>query len=453
MRSDVLARAGVFSGEGQPLKLRTLGVLAVVAVVALAAGEAPARERVRVGAQAPAISVERFLQAPDGVAPDWSSFRGKFVVLDFWATWCGPCVSSVPHMNDIAERFRDRPLQIVVISDEGEDVVKNFVGRKPMKAWIGLDDDSSMFQDYDADKLPRTVIVDPSGKVVAITQPGALTAEGVRRLIDGDDATLSVPDRTQITPVDAPLEEYRPLGAAPAVEARVVQGPPPGPVELPAENTVAAASSSEPSLLQVMIKPSTSSDTSTTLGAGRLKAQALSLADIVAIAYGVKPQQIVMAPSLPNAKYDVEVATPRGRMESLQPLLQQALVATFGLEIRRDKRLTDVYFLSLPVGRPQTISPGSPGERPTISVTPGRLKATSVDMGTLALHLTETLGRMVIDITNLKGKFDIDVEWDAGRPNTIADAFKAKTGLELLSAKSPQDVLLVNPGRVQSASQ
>lgn len=422
----------------------------------------------RVGSAAPPFSLERVLQAPEGAAADWGALRGRYVVLDFWATWCGPCVSSIPHMNEIADRFRDRPLQIVAITDEGEEVVRKFLDRRPMKAWIGLDDDSSMFTAYQADKLPHTVIVDPGGKVVAVTQPGALTVAGLRRLIDGADVALSTPDRSQITPVDAHLEEYVPP-TVPAVnrprEQEAVfpaRGPAPSgervvearPAELrPAEARPAELrpSDAEPNLLYVMIRPSTSAESSTTLGAGRLRAQAIPLSELVAIAYGVNPRQVSLAAAIPNLRYDVEVATPRGEMESFQPLLQQALVASFGFEIRRERRMTDVYYLAVPAGRIQTLASGSRSS-PAISLTPGRLRATGIDMPTLASHLTETLGRLVIDATNLKGRFNIEVEWDASRPGAITVAFRNQTGLDLLSAKSHLEMLVVNPARIQSAA-
>ena len=52
------------------------------------------------GTTAPSLETLKLLQAPLGARADWASLKGKVVVLEFWATWCSPCVASLPHLND-----------------------------------------------------------------------------------------------------------------------------------------------------------------------------------------------------------------------------------------------------------------------------------------------------------------------------------------------------------------
>ena len=72
----------------------------------------------RVGDRAPEISLKKLLQAPSEAEARLEALRGKVVVLEFWATWCGPCVSSLVHLSRLAERFKDKPVSIIAISSE-----------------------------------------------------------------------------------------------------------------------------------------------------------------------------------------------------------------------------------------------------------------------------------------------------------------------------------------------
>src|SRR5262245_61215466 len=78
-----------------------------------------------VGEPAPSLKVRKWLQTPSKPAAGWPS--GKVVILEFWATWCAPCVGSIPHLNDLAEQFKDKPVQFIAVTDEREEVVQNFL--------------------------------------------------------------------------------------------------------------------------------------------------------------------------------------------------------------------------------------------------------------------------------------------------------------------------------------
>jgi thiol-disulfide isomerase/thioredoxin len=89
---------------------------------------------------------------------DW---KGKVVVLNYWATWCVPCRSEIPEFNRMHDELGSKGVEVVGISmdQEGADVVKPFLEKNPMKYTVGLGSG-------EMDQLPITVILDRNGKTV-----------------------------------------------------------------------------------------------------------------------------------------------------------------------------------------------------------------------------------------------------------------------------------------------
>ena len=93
--------------------------------------------------------------------------RGKPVVIDFWATWCGPCRHEIPDFNSVYSRYRDRGVEIIGISvdQSPEDEVPAFIKKIPIDYPVLLGSPDLMYR-YGIRGLPTTFIVDRSGRVV-----------------------------------------------------------------------------------------------------------------------------------------------------------------------------------------------------------------------------------------------------------------------------------------------
>jgi len=114
----------------------------------------------KIATPAPPLNLAKLLQASDGTETTWEKLRGKVVVLDFWATWCGPCVASIPHWNELASQFQDKPIVFLAISDENPDLITSFLKRRPIKSWVGLEGVTQSTRDrYGIVSIPTTVIV------------------------------------------------------------------------------------------------------------------------------------------------------------------------------------------------------------------------------------------------------------------------------------------------------
>src|SRR5437899_5174313 len=120
------------------------GFLALVAALMVVPDARSQSSEPKVGERPPTIGLEKLLQAPEGTKASWAALKGKVVVLEFWATWCGPCVAAISHLNELADQFKGWPVQFIAVADEDEQVVTRFLKRKPIHAWVGLDTDKSM---------------------------------------------------------------------------------------------------------------------------------------------------------------------------------------------------------------------------------------------------------------------------------------------------------------------
>ena len=109
-----------------------------------------------IGKKAPDLVVEKWL----GVKPETTD---KFLLIDFWATWCGPCRRAIPELNEIHRRLGER-VTVIGISDETEEAVKKMKEPK-IDYSIAIDPKARMKNKLRVKGIPHVILVDPSGVV------------------------------------------------------------------------------------------------------------------------------------------------------------------------------------------------------------------------------------------------------------------------------------------------
>lgn len=108
------------------------------------------------------------LSAPDGTKKSIGDFAGKYVFLNFWATWCPPCREEMPSMETLHERMKDSDFSILAVSvREDPKTVKDFLAKTPYSFPIVLDTDGAVSSIFVGRGIPTTYILDPDGRAIA----------------------------------------------------------------------------------------------------------------------------------------------------------------------------------------------------------------------------------------------------------------------------------------------
>jgi peroxiredoxin len=97
-----------------------------------------------------------------------SQLRGKVVLINFWATWCGPCRLEMPDLNDFYSRFKAQGLVVLSITNEESSKVSSFVSEAGYRAPVLFDSESQAAQRFHVENLPRSFVFNRKGKLVAL---------------------------------------------------------------------------------------------------------------------------------------------------------------------------------------------------------------------------------------------------------------------------------------------
>lgn len=134
------------------------------------------------GKPAPDFSLPVIANGEPGARLRLSDLRGSVVVIDFWATWCEPCLLQAPILERIARRHPDRVIVLGVNVQDDVALARRFARAKGLSYPVVADDTGEVQTVYRASNLPSLVVVDPSGTVVKYMR-GLVSQRAVEKAI------------------------------------------------------------------------------------------------------------------------------------------------------------------------------------------------------------------------------------------------------------------------------
>ena len=128
-------------------------------------GVSDGMDSVLVGKPAPELE----LDLSDGKRFRLAERKGRIVVIDFWASWCGPCLQAMPQVHEVTREFADQQVELVGVNlQESPEQIKAALEKLGLSMAVALDRDGRVAERYGATAIPQTVIVDREGKVARL---------------------------------------------------------------------------------------------------------------------------------------------------------------------------------------------------------------------------------------------------------------------------------------------
>ena len=380
------------------------------------------------GDTAPPITIDALTNAPDGGKATWAAWSKGTTVIEFWGTWCGPCVAAIPHLNELHDEFAPKGVNFLSVTYEEPEITNTFQERMKLNTWIGHDMDRSMVKDYGVRAWPTTFIV-RDGTIIARTHPNQLTKERLGAIVDGNDDPYAAREQQDDKAPGQFGPDGRPIltrGVRPGID-------PYSPIE-------------DQPAVQVIVRPA-GDETFTGSSGIALTALGADITTIVQRTYNLNAYAVELDPALAGQKFDAIYRVPRDQYDTLMPAIRELILAGLGVRLETETREVDAYELRIAdtglklqdsgMDRQLGISSQTTGTSTTITSASGK-------MATVAGFISGTVGAAVLNRTEHEGYLFLDLELPADIEK-LREALLDQAGLVLVPTKHEIEFTTIKP--------
>lgn len=375
--------------------------------------------QLKIGDTVSNIAFKAILNAPVSQI-DMNHLKGKVVWLEFWATWCSPCVAAMDGLQNLQKIYKGK-LQVITITSEKETRIKQFIHNRPSNLWFAIDTADAMRAYFPFRTIPHSILIDQNGVVVAITSPENITRQTIADVIAG--RRIDLPVKKDVM-VDSPWATY-----------------------FPADSTVQS---------RFLVQPKIDGLGSAYLGYQRdsvfrnrrISMLNLPLTNVYRIAYGDVPYGRIqeLTPRAIEAEkklYCMDIIVPKGHEADLKSYIIKQLSSNFDLQAAMEKQKKTVYVLTIADATKIAKLTKTTAKEKDFTADHSDFNGQDVKLGDLAGYL-EGFGIVklpVVDETGNNTSYDISLKYMPEKQGDLENAL-ADLGLQLKKEERYIDVLV-----------
>jgi|GEM_PF-3594138 len=380
------------------------------------------------GDKAPPITLDALTNAPDGARADWDAWPTGTTVIEFWGTWCAPCVASIPHINELHDEFAPKGVNFLSVTYEEPAITDRFQERMKLNTWIGHDMDRSMVKDYAIRGWPTTFVV-RDGTIVARTHPSALNAERLAAIVQGDEDPYAAREQQDHNDPGQVGPDGRPI-----LSGGVTAGIDPySPIE-------------DQPAIQVIVRPAGDASMSSASGVA-MTALGRTASSIVIPLYNLRGYAVEVDPAVTDQKFDVIYRIPRDQYAILIPAVRELITTGLGVRLETEMREVDAYELRIVDTGLKLRDSGTDrqlGVSSLTSDTSTTITSASASMATVVGSVAGIMGAPVLDRTDHEGYLFLELKLVADKAKLPGELLE-QAGLVLVPTKHEIEFTIIKP--------
>lgn len=349
-----------------------------------------------------------------------SQLKGKVVLIEFWATWCGACLEAMPHLKELQNEYANQ-LQVIAVTDESEKRIGQYLNSRPSNLWMAVDTGGAISKLFPHQLIPHTVLISTDRKLIANTNPEAITGLVIDSILNKKDVQLAEKRDIQVSSEEELINSI--FAASDTIKNRFMMQP-----------EIKGAGGFSTTYL-----------TDSAWHGKRITTINCNMSALYRIAYENFPYTRMIDKTLPHddlPRYCLDIIV--DRKQDLLPKMKSELSKRFYLQASVDQQIKEVNVLKIADPKKFKQIPMNRSGVRTYYSRHGEIDQQAITMKEFADYL-ETFGNgklLVVDETHATGKFDIKFSFQPENPMSLLNIL-SDMGLILEKQERKIDMLVL----------